>query len=202
MKKVAVLFADGFEEIEALTPVDILNRAGVAVTMVAVYPKQEMVERAALEVFAKRPTLEVTGSHHITVKMDAVLQDVHHQLFDAIILPGGMPGAKNLKQSSEVIEWLQDHQRAGKLIAALCAAPIALNAAGILENKKFTCYPGFEEEIQAGEYTAKLVEKDERLITGCGPAAAFEFSYAIVEALGIDSENLRGAMRYQQLLEK
>lgn len=202
MKKVAVLFAEGFEEIEALTPVDILRRAGVEVTMVAVYRKQEMLERAALEIFSNKPTLEVTGSHNITIKMDAVIQDVKHQLFDAIILPGGMPGAKYLKMSTEVVEWVQKHQEARKLIAALCAAPIALDEAGILENKNYTCYPGFEKEIRQGTYTARLVERDELLITGCGPAAAFEFSYAIIEALGLTSDPLRSGMRYQQLMDK
>lgn len=183
MKRVAVLLAPGFEEVEALAPVDILRRAGFDVTMVGVMSEGTVV----------------TGSHQIVVTIDARLEDVSQETFDAIVLPGGMPGAKHLKESAEVLDFVRRHDKAGARLNAICAAPIVLNAAGVLADKDFTCYPGFEAEITTGHHTGAFVEHADRLITGCGPAAAFEFAYAIVDALGGDSATLRTAMQYDRL---
>ena len=127
MKKVATVLANGFEEIEALTIVDVLRRAGIDCDLVG------MEET-------------VTGSHQITVEVDRLwngdLSD-----YDGIFLPGGMPGAANLRDNPELIAALQEESRKGKIISAICAAPIVLARAGLLKNKHYTCYDGFEEEM-------------------------------------------------------
>lgn len=195
MKKVAVLFAPGFEEVEALAPVDILRRAGFEVTMVGVLPEEEW----DLLGTGDETPLTVTGSHHISVVMNQSLAEVSEKTFDAIVLPGGMPGAKHLKETPAVLHFVARHHREGRSVNAICAAPIALHAAGVLKGKNFTCFPGFEEEITAGTHTGAFIEKDGNVITGCGPAAAFEFGYAIVDALGGDSASLREGMQYNRL---
>lgn len=197
MKKVAVLFAPGFEEVEALAPVDILRRAGFEVTMVGVLPEEDW--DVVQDLVDEKNPVTVTGSHHIAVKMDKLLSEVSQETFDAVVLPGGMPGAKHLKESKEVLAFVSRHFENGKSINAICAAPIALHAAGVLEDKQFTCYPGFENEITAGIHTGAFIEKDGTVITGCGPAAAFEFGYAIVDVLGGDSVSLREGMQYHRL---
>ncbi|PIU39866.1 MAG: DJ-1 family protein, partial [Candidatus Omnitrophica bacterium CG07_land_8_20_14_0_80_50_8] len=127
MKKTAlIVLADGFEEIEAVTPIDVLRRAGIEVIVAGV---------------GKR---EVTGAHDITVETDLMLEQ-YQGIPDAVVLPGGMPGAANLNQSEALKDLLQKMKRAGKIIAAICASPaVVLAPNGILEGKKATCYPGFE----------------------------------------------------------
>ena len=98
--------------------------------------------------------------------------------------------------------FVKNHYDAGKLIAANCAAPIAIENSGALKNRTYTCYPGFEKQINDGTYTGDFVHQDGRVITGSGPAAAFEFSYIIVEVLGIDSAPLREAMGYNRLIQQ
>ena len=116
----------------------------------------------------------ITGSHHIPVKMD----------------------------DEFLIKKLKEYSKKGKIIAAICAAPIALHRAGLLKGKKYTCYPGVEKDINQGTYTGQLVETDGKLITGCGPAATFEFAYTIAEALGTETSALREGMQYNKLLKK
>jgi len=139
MKKVATILANGFEEIEALTIVDVLRRAGIDCDLVG------MEET-------------VTGSHQITVEVDRLwngdLSD-----YDGIFLPGGMPGAANLRDNAELITALQEESGKGKTISAICAAPIVLARAGLLKDKHYTCYDGFEEEIQDGHYQKETVVK-------------------------------------------
>ena len=183
MKRAAIVLTTGFEEIEAITPMDILRRAGVEVDIVGVLGNK------------------ATGSHGLTISTDKELLAVKNELYDIVILPGGMPGAKLLKNHQEVQEFVKLHYDAGKLIAANCAAPIAIENSGALKNRTYTCYPGFEKQINDGTYTGDFVHQDDRVITGSGPAAAFEFSYIIVEALGIDSAPLREAMGYNRLLK-
>ena len=183
MKRAAIVLTTGFEEIEAIAPMDILRRAGVEVDIVGVLGN------------------EATGSHGLTISTDKELVEVINDLYDIVILPGGMPGAKLLKNHQEVQEFVKLHYDAGKLVAANCAAPIAIENSGALKNRHYTCYPGFEKQIADGTYTGDFVHQDDRVITGSGPAAAFEFSYIIVEALGIDSAPLREAMGYNRLLK-
>lgn len=182
MKRAAIVLTTGFEEIEAIAPMDILRRAGVEVDIVGVDDKV------------------ATGSHDLTISTDKELSSVMNDLYNIVILPGGMPGAKLLKDHQAVQDFVKRHYDAGKLVAANCAAPIAIENSGALKNRAYTCYPGFEKQINDGTYTGDFVHQDGQVITGSGPAAAFEFSYTIVEALGIDATPLREAMGYNRLL--
>lgn len=171
-KELWVILADGFEEIEALTPVDCLRRAGASVKIVSL--------GAPL----------VTGARGIVVKADDTLvncvskDDEKSPLPDGIILPGGLGGAKALAASSLVGEVLREQDAAGGLVAAICAAPaLVLAPSGLLEERRWTCYPGMEEGIAAGSWSADRVVVDGRLVTARGPGCAMEFSLALVEVL-------------------
>ena len=182
MKKVAVVFAQGFEEIEALTVVDVLRRAGISCDMLGF-------------------EASVTGSHLIKVEMDKVWSSSIED-YDMLVLPGGMPGAKHLAEHQGLLELLRDYHARGKWLAAICAAPTVFEAAGLLENKHYTCYNGFEEQIQSGTYLKEAVVVDGNLVTSRGPASALEFSYQLVDLLGGDASTLRQAMLYQDLFGK
>ena len=181
MKKIAVLCKDGFEEIEALTPVDVLRRANVHADLVGM------------------DDLKVTSSHQITIQMDCVFNDQIKE-YDGIVIPGGLPGATNLRDDARVIEIVQQFNQEHKLIAAICAGPIVLAKAGILKDKICTCSPGFETQLNGANYQEAIVQKDDHIITGKGPAAALEFGYTILESLGYDSSNLRQGMQYEHLM--
>ncbi|MDN6640847.1 MAG: DJ-1/PfpI family protein [Tetragenococcus sp.] len=179
MSKVAVIFAPGFEEIEGLTIVDVLRRANMDVTMVG---------------FDK----EVTGNHDITVKSDQVLDGVLTG-YDMIVLPGGTQGANNLKNNATVIESLQTAYNGGKQIAAICAAPMVLEEAGLLKDKNYTSFPGIEDDIKSGQHSEMLVVNDGKVTTSRGPATAMPFSYQLVDILGGNSEEVKEAMQYNKL---
>lgn len=161
MKKVAVLLAEGFETIEALTTVDILRRAGVT-----------------CNTFATKE-LDVTTSHSIIIKADKVLNDEVYD-YDVVVLPGGMPGAVNLRDDEKVNELVKKFYEEGKIVAAICAGPIAFGKLGIVNGKNATCYPGFESELVGCNYKEELVVVDENIITGRGPAAAIPFAFEIL----------------------
>ena len=182
MVKVAVMLAQGFEEIEALTVVDVLRRANITCDMVG-FEEQ------------------VTGSHAIQVRADRVF-DGDLSAYDMIVLPGGMPGSAHLRDNQALMKELQSFEREGKKLAAICAAPIALNQAGLLKNKKFTCYDGVQEQIADGSYLKEIVVVDDNIITSRGPATALAFSYYLVEILGGDAESLRKGMLYQDIFGK
>lgn len=181
MKKIAVLCKEGFEEIEALTPVDILRRAGVHVDLVGMDQK------------------EVTSSHQITIKMDCLFNENLYQ-YDGIVIPGGLPGATNLRDDDRVIEIVKDFYEKGKLVSAICAGPIVLAKADILNGKVCTCSPGFEDQLNGANYQEAIVQRDGNIITGKGPAAALEFGYTILEMLDYDTSNLRQGMQYNYLI--
>ncbi len=164
-KKVVVVLATGFEEIEAFTPIDILRRAGISVTI------------------AGLTSSVVTGSHNITITCDTTLNSILHQSFDAIVLPGGNPGTTNLSESTKLIEMIHQMDRDNKLIAAVCAAPQTLDLAGVLNDKKYTCYPGAEEKIVHGERIDEPVVIDGNVITGRSVGSTLEFALGIVEEL-------------------
>lgn len=161
--KVLVPLAEGFEEIETVTVIDILRRAGIETVT------------AALK---KNP---VTGSHGIPIIADILLDE--NTEFSEIVLPGGMPGSTNLKNDKRIINIIRTISKAGGLTCAICAAPIVLSEAGILENKKFTCYPGYENEITEGIYINEAVVSDGSIITGKGAGCAPLFALKIVEFL-------------------
>ena len=179
MAKVAVILADGFEEIEALTVVDVLRRANITCHMVGF-------------------EAQVTGSHAIQVQADCVF-DGDLSDYDLIVLPGGMPGSANLRDHELLIAELQKCEQVGKKIAAICAAPIVLNRAGLLKDKEFTCYDGVQEQIADGHYRKETVVVDGQLTTSRGPATALAFAYNLVEQLGGDANGLREAMLYRDV---
>ena len=164
MKTIFVFLAEGFEEIEALTPVDILRRAGLPVQTVSIMDEQV-----------------VTGAHGVPVLADKMFAEIHPENAEMILLPGGLPGATNLDAHEGLGQMIMDFAKEEKPLAAICAAPLVFGNRGLLEGKKATCYPGFETYLQGAEYTAALVEKDGNFITGKGPGAALEFAFAIVE---------------------
>ena len=179
MAKVAVIFAPGFEEIEALTVVDVLRRANITCHMVGF-------------------EAQVTGSHAIQVQADRVF-DGDLSDYDMIVLPGGMPGSAHLRDNEQLIAELQKFEQVGKKIAAICAAPIVLNRAGLLKDKGFTCYDGVQEQIADGYYRKETVVVDGQLTTSRGPATALDFAYNLVEQLGGDANALREAMLYRDV---
>ena len=173
MKNIFVFLAEGFEEIEALTPVDVLRRAGLPVQTVSVMDEQI-----------------VAGAHGVPVLADKMFAEINPEDAEMILLPGGLPGATNLDAHEGLGQMIQDFAKEEKPLAAICAAPLVFGNRGLLQGKKVTCYPGFETYLQGAEYTAALVEKDGNFITGKGPGAAMEFAFAIVEKYcGIDKVN-------------
>ncbi len=178
------LLARGFEEIEAITTVDILRRAGIMVNTVAV---------------SRTGSLEVTGGHDIPVTCDIKKKQVSFKDLEGIILPGGMPGTVNLERS-EVVKSLLEYCVAHNLyICAICAAPQILGHMGLLKGKRATCYPGFENELMGAEYVNAQAVVDGKIITGKGPGATIDFAMEIVTAVkGKEvSDKLRDSMQCQ-----
>jgi len=165
-KKAIILLATGFEEIEAVSVIDILRRAGIEVVIAGI------------------DSSSVTGSHGITVAADKLLNEAG-QDFDAVILPGGMPGAMHLHNSSEVNELIKEMSARGALVAGICAAPsVVMAPIGLLDNRTATCYPGDQIDFaKSTRYINKPVVVDGNIITSQGPATAMEFGFSIVEKL-------------------
>ena len=170
MKKALVIFADGFEEIEAVSAVDILRRLGVAVTTAALNWKR------------------ATGAHGMEIATDASLGEVCMDNFDAVVLPGGMPGAENLSKDREVCDLLKRSAEKGIVIAAICAAPFVLAENGILDHKKFTMYPGFDDRLNGLKYVDTPAVGDGNVVSGKGPGAVFDFMREVAIALGLEKE--------------
>ena len=163
---VYVFLADGFEDIEALAPIDILRRANVDVKTVGVTGK------------------EVTSSHGVTVKADISVSDIKLDSdLELIVLPGGMPGTLNLEASVGVQKAIDFCAANDKYIAAICAAPSVLGHKGLLKGKKATCFPGFEKDLVGADACSDLVIKDGKIITGKGPGACIEFGLKLAEIL-------------------
>lgn len=171
MKKVLLILADGFEEIEALGTADILRRLKVDVVLAGLDSAET-----------------ITGAHGMKIIPDATLSDVARDTFDAVILPGGMPGAANLDNSTTVTDVLIKAEKENKIIAAICAAPFVLAKRGLLNGKTFTMYPGFDSELGGLTYTAAPAEVDGNIITGKGPGAFTEFARRLAIALGLENE--------------
>lgn len=166
MAKVLVPLAPGCEEIEAVTAVDILRRAGIEVTTAGLNEGP---------VQASRGTRLVPDT-----TLDRVLQDN----YDMIVLPGGMPGAEHLKNDKRVIQLLKRMSAEGRYVSAICAAPIALHAAGLTEGKKATSYPGFLDKLPGSHaYVKDAVVVDGKLVTSRGPGTAMDFALQLVELL-------------------
>lgn len=164
MKKVGIFMADGCEEIEGLTVVDVVRRAGFEIMTISIMGKPE-----------------VTGSHNITFQTDAVSSEVNYDELDGIVLPGGMPGTLKLGEDEMVNEVIKKFAAENKLVAAICAAPSVLGAAGILNGKKATAHPGFEEKLTGAEVVYENVAVDGNVITSRGMGTAIDFALAITE---------------------
>lgn len=184
MKKAYVFFADGFEETEAVFPADIMRRAGITVELVSC-----------------GETKTVKGAHGISLVCDVTLAEASKAaLPDAVVLPGGMPGAVNLAESDGVRSLVLAMNKAGKIVSAICASPaVAFSAFGLLKGRNYTCYPGMEKEIApelAGNWKADRVVVDGNMVTSRGPGTAGEFGFALVEQLLGDgaSKQLRQGM--------
>lgn len=160
-----LFLAEGFEEVEALCPLDVIRRAGLEITTVGI------------------GTPIVRGSHGICVKADITDRDYSDAAPDAVILPGGMPGTLNLDASAVVHGALDSAVLNGKYIAAICAAPMILGKRGLLSGKSAICYPGFEDKLVGARISDKRVVKDGKIITAAGMGVALEFGLEIVSAL-------------------
>ena len=188
MAKVYVFLADGFEDVEALIPVDVLRRGGVDVITVST---------------TEFPLVE--SAHGVNIEADIQFEQGDYSDADLLMLPGGMPGASNLYAHDGVCEALKAQFAAGKKIAAICASPaVVLAPLGILDGKKATCYPGSEQALdQAGaKYTGDLVTVDGNITTGEGPAAAFPYAYELLTQL-VDkqtSDQIAEGMRFKHLM--
>jgi len=183
MARVCVLLAEGFEELEAITIIDILRRAEVEVVTLSV----------------QGSGLKVRGSHGVNVEADQTLLEAASEAWDMVILPGGLPGATNLRDTPEVQQLLKKQNQAGGKIGAICAAPIALGAAGILEGKKATSYPGFENELRGATYVADRVVRDGNVVTSRGPGTAIEFALELASELS--SHEVAQGLRKGMLVE-
>ena len=173
MSKAVVVLAEGFEEIEAVTPVDVLRRAGVDVVVAGLGRKK------------------VTGSHGITLTADIRVKEIPDDI-DALILPGGLPGAENLAACDALTTLIQTMNANGKIVAAICASPAyVLAPAGVLDGRKATCYPGCEDRFpETTSHFEDNVVRDGNIITSRGPGTALEFSLKLVQALTDTTKSL------------
>lgn len=186
MAKVYEFLATGFEEIEALAPVDILRRGGIEVKTVSV-TGSEFVE----------------SSHGVTVKADLVFtRPEDYADADLLLLPGGMPGSTNLNAHEGVRAALVAQNTRGARIGAICAAPMVLGSLGLLEGRKATCSPGFEKYLTGATYTAELFEEDGNITTGEGPAATLPYAYHLLSYFvsGQTVADLQMKMQYAHLM--
>ncbi len=176
---VYVFLADGFEEIEAISVIDILRRCGLCVTTVSI-----------------SDNLLVEGAHGISVVADGLMEDVDFDAGKAFVLPGGLPGSDNLQACGELEDLLKQANQAEKIVAAVCAAPKILGAFGITEGRCATCYPGYEKELLGAKAKEDRVVRDGHVITSRGAGTAADFAFVIAEALGADPAPIRKGMLY------
>ena len=166
MVKIAILLADGFEEAEALVPADLLRRAGGDVALVSIHGDDF-----------------VTGAHGISFKTDTSLDRLDKSSLSCVLLPGGLKGTEALCESFAVRALVQYAAENGIYVAAICAAPSILGKMGLLEGRRYACYPGFDKDIPGGTRTGKKVEHDDIFITAEGMGVSFEFGFRLVELL-------------------
>jgi 4-methyl-5(b-hydroxyethyl)-thiazole monophosphate biosynthesis len=164
MSSIITVLAQGFEETEAVTFIDLLRRAGVTVTVLGL------------------DSSEVNGSHNITIIADKLFKEFSGP-FDGIVLPGGQPGTKNLAASAPLLDRVRATYKRGGLCAAICAAPIVLGKAGILAGHKATCYPGLEKELGGAQFVEEEVVRDRNVITSRGVGTAIPFALELISYL-------------------
>lgn len=165
MKKSFIFLADGFEELEALSPIDIMRRAGMDIITVSIHDRKT-----------------VTGAHGVPVTADTLIEDIDCADADWLICPGGLPGAQYLHECDKLNTLLLHHYNAGAHVAAICASPaLVLAPTGIIDSRAATCYPGMEEHCSRSIMKDRYVVTDGNVVTGQGPAAAIEFGLKLVE---------------------
>ncbi|MBE6109918.1 MAG: DJ-1/PfpI family protein [Erysipelotrichaceae bacterium] len=190
-KRAAVLLADGFEEGESLFVIDILRRASIGCDSVSI--DQEMVR----------------GGHDIYVKADRIISKEIFDDYDLVVIPGGMPGAANLRDCELVIDWVKKFDEEKKYVAAICAGPMVLKQAGISAGRTLTSYPAdkYRDMFADAQYIddnakmEQMVVTDGNLITSRGPATTFPFAYKLVEVLGGNADALKNGMLYNALID-
>lgn len=190
-KRAAVLLADGFEEGESLFVIDILRRASIGCDSVSI--DQEMVR----------------GGHDIYVKADRIISKEIFDDYDLVVIPGGMPGAANLRDCELVIDWVKKFDEEKKYVAAICAGPMVLKQAGISTGRTLTSYPAdkYRDMFADAQYIddnakmEQMVVTDGNLITSRGPATTFPFAYKLVEVLGGNADALKNGMLYNALID-
>ena len=158
--KVLALLADGFEETEFVVPFDLWQRGGCEVVTTSI-----------------KSSTDVTGAHGLQVNADTILDMVDFDDFDGIFLPGGGPGVKNLAASASVKQAIQQFDAQGKWLFAICAAPLVLSKAGLLKDRKCTCFPGCESDLVCKQYLTDRVVVDGKVITSCGAGSSEEFAF-------------------------
>lgn len=164
MKAICLFLAEGFEEVEALLPLDILRRGGLNVRTVSVTGSRS-----------------VKGAHQVPVVADLLFEELVADDVAMIVLPGGMPGATNLDAHAGLDRLVRDFAAEGRPMAAICAAPLVYGKRGLLKDRKATCYPGFESFLEGAECTGRMVETDGNFVLGKGPGAAAEFGFTLLE---------------------
>lgn len=164
MHKIAIFLATGFEEIEAVSTIDVLRRGGMEVDVVSV-----------------SGNLDVVGAHEISVKCDQLFYNVDYTEYEVLVLPGGMPGTDNLNKHEGLLELLPTFIEDGKKIAAICAAPLVLGGLGLLQDKDAICYPGFEEQLLGAHISYKSVVREDQIITAKGAGVAMDFGLEILK---------------------
>jgi 4-methyl-5(b-hydroxyethyl)-thiazole monophosphate biosynthesis len=169
-KKVLLLLADGFEEVEALTPADYLRRAGIEVTLVSIGPNPAVKGAHGIQVMSDVTFTELAGLGQGSAK-----------IWDGILLPGGMPGAANIAASAAACTLIREMAAAGKVVAAICAAPaVILAPLGLLEGRRFTCFPGMEDKVRDGRWSGDRVVTDGAIITSRAAGTAGEWAAALI----------------------
>ena len=182
MRSVYVFCADGFEEVEGLTAVDLLRRAGVSVTMVSIMGRTK-----------------ITGARNISVNTDILIEDIKEEA-DMLVLPGGMPGTNYLRDHEGLAELLKKQYEAGKWVAAICAAPSVFGDLGILNGKEAVCYPGFEERLTGATIGEGTVAVTDHVITSRGMGTAIDFAAALIARLHDEkkAEEIKASIIYRQ----
>lgn len=170
MPSALVILSPGFEEIEAITVIDLLRRASIEVTTVGLDDKL------------------ITGSHDIPITADTELSDINHSDYDILILPGGQPGTNNMKSNPTILKWIQERHSKEQLIAAICAAPTVLHAVGVTSNIKLTSYPAVKDTFKDSNYLEDNVVFYHHIITSRGVGTAIDFSLAIIAKLTSQSK--------------
>ena len=182
MRSVYVFCADGFEEVEGLTAVDLLRRAGVSVTMVSIMGRTK-----------------ITGARNISVNTDILIEDIKEEA-EMLVLPGGMPGTNYLRDHEGLAELLKKQYEAGKWVAAICAAPSVFGDLGILNGKEAVCYPGFEERLTGATIGEGTVAVTDHVITSRGMGTAIDFAAALIARLQDEkkAEEIKASIIYRQ----